>query len=53
MTFGDLIRAIKSDLKKDPSIIFDYDWERLMSYKEFYRCLIFQLKRMRILLTGI
>ena len=33
--FGDLIRAIKSDLKKDPSIIFDYDWERLMSYKEF------------------
>ena len=35
MTFGDLIRAIKSDLKKDPSIIFDYDWERLMSYKEF------------------
>ena len=36
MTFGDLIRAIKSDLKKDPSIIFDYDWERLMSYKEFY-----------------
>ena len=35
MTFGDFIRAVKAELKKDPSIIFDYDWERLMSYKEF------------------
>ena len=35
MTFGDFIRAVKAELKKDPSIVFDYDWERLMSYKEF------------------
>ena len=35
MAFGDFIRAVKAELKKDPSIVFDYDWERLMSYKEF------------------
>ena len=34
MTFGDLIRAIKADLKHDSSIVEDYDWNRLMSFKE-------------------
>ena len=34
MTFGDLIRAVKADLKHDSSIVEDYDWNRLMSFKE-------------------
>ena len=34
MTFGDFIRAVKADLKHDDSIVEDYDWNRLMSFKE-------------------
>ena len=34
MTFSDLIRAVKADLKHDSSIVKDYDWKRLMGFKE-------------------
>ena len=34
MTFGDFIRAVKADLKHDSSIVKDYDWKRLMGFKE-------------------
>ena len=34
MAFGDFIRAVKADLKHDSSIVEDYDWNRLMSFKE-------------------
>ena len=34
MAFGDFIRAVKADLKHDDSIVEDYDWNRLMSFKE-------------------
>ena len=37
MTFGDFIRAVKADLKHDDSIVEDYDWERLRSYKNIGR----------------
>lgn len=35
MTFGDLIRAIKADLKHDDSIVEDYDWDRFIGFKKF------------------
>ena len=37
MPLGDLIRAIKADLKHDDNIVYDYDWERLRSYKNIGR----------------
>lgn len=49
MIFGDFIRAVKATIKHDDSIVDEYDWERLRSFKGVTRLneLIVLLERLK------